>query len=91
MARQLVELGFRGSGEVLKREDFIARKLAAEVSRLSERHQQNLKIKVAFVETDLLKRKERCENVRILTNGGGRITPWSFTDGANVSGNGQTP
>nr|XP_056711769.1 cilia- and flagella-associated protein 299-like [Euleptes europaea] len=40
MARQLVELGFRGSGEVLKREDFIARKLAAEVSRLSERHQQ---------------------------------------------------
>ncbi|XP_020658829.3 cilia- and flagella-associated protein 299 [Pogona vitticeps] len=40
MARQLVELGFRGSGEVLKREDFIARKAAAEASRLSERHQQ---------------------------------------------------
>ncbi|XP_033016709.1 cilia- and flagella-associated protein 299 isoform X1 [Lacerta agilis] len=40
MARQLVELGFRGSGEVLKREDFIARKLAAEASRLSERQQQ---------------------------------------------------
>ncbi|XP_054845533.1 cilia- and flagella-associated protein 299 [Eublepharis macularius] len=40
MARQLVELGFRGSGEVLKREEFIARKLAAEASRFSERHQQ---------------------------------------------------
>ncbi|XP_061440777.1 cilia- and flagella-associated protein 299 isoform X2 [Rhineura floridana] len=40
MARQLVELGFRGSGEVLKREDFVARKVAAEASRLSERHQQ---------------------------------------------------
>ncbi|XP_066488844.1 cilia- and flagella-associated protein 299 [Tiliqua scincoides] len=40
MARQLVELGFRGSGEVLKREDFIARKQAAEASRFSDRHQQ---------------------------------------------------
>ncbi|XP_034287093.1 cilia- and flagella-associated protein 299 isoform X2 [Pantherophis guttatus] len=42
MARQLVELGFRGSGEVLKREDFIARKLAAEASRISERQQQKI-------------------------------------------------
>nr|XP_003226940.1 PREDICTED: uncharacterized protein C4orf22 homolog isoform X1 [Anolis carolinensis] len=42
MARQLVELGFRGSGEVLKREDFEARKAAAEASRLSERHQQKI-------------------------------------------------
>ncbi|KYO26563.1 hypothetical protein Y1Q_0002183 [Alligator mississippiensis] len=41
MARQLVELGFRGSGEVLKREEFEARKAAAEASRLSERTQQN--------------------------------------------------
>uniref|UniRef100_A0A7M4ELB6 Cilia- and flagella-associated protein 299 n=2 Tax=Crocodylus porosus TaxID=8502 RepID=A0A7M4ELB6_CROPO len=40
MARQLVELGFRGSGEVLKREEFEARKAAAEASRLSERTQQ---------------------------------------------------
>ncbi|TFK02874.1 prostate stem cell antigen [Platysternon megacephalum] len=42
MARQLVELGFRGSGEVLKREEFEARKAAAEASRLSERTQQNI-------------------------------------------------
>uniref|UniRef100_A0A8C4XY12 Cilia- and flagella-associated protein 299 n=2 Tax=Gopherus TaxID=38771 RepID=A0A8C4XY12_9SAUR len=40
MARQLVELGFRGSGEVLKREEFETRKAAAEASRLSERTQQ---------------------------------------------------
>ncbi|CAM5106791.1 unnamed protein product [Eretmochelys imbricata] len=42
MARQLVELGFRGSGEVLKREEFEARKAAAEASRLSERTQQKM-------------------------------------------------
>jgi len=40
LARQLVELGYRGSGEVLKREEFIARKQAAEASRLSKRSQQ---------------------------------------------------
>ena len=33
LARQLVELGYRGSGEVLKREDFEARKLAAAASK----------------------------------------------------------
>ncbi|KXJ20692.1 cilia- and flagella-associated protein 299 [Exaiptasia diaphana] len=40
LARQLVELGYRGSGEVLKREEFEARKEAAEASRLSKRSQQ---------------------------------------------------
>lgn len=40
LARQLVELGYRGSGEVLKREEFEARKAAAEASRLSQRTQQ---------------------------------------------------
>ena len=35
LARQLVELGYRGSGEVLKREEFQARKEAAEASRLA--------------------------------------------------------
>ena len=40
LARQLVELGYRGSGEVLKREEFVARKQAAEASRLSKRRQQ---------------------------------------------------
>ncbi|XP_015219600.1 cilia- and flagella-associated protein 299 [Lepisosteus oculatus] len=40
LARQLVELGYRGSGEVLKREEFDARKAAAEASRLFKRSQQ---------------------------------------------------
>lgn len=39
LARQLVELGYRGSGEVLKREEFQARKRAAENLRLSKRSQ----------------------------------------------------
>lgn len=36
LARQLVELGYRGSGETLKREEFEARKRAAEAARLSK-------------------------------------------------------
>lgn len=36
----MVELGYRGSGEVLKREEFEARKAAAEASRVSKRSQQ---------------------------------------------------
>ena len=39
LARQLVELGYRGSGEVLKREEFETRKQLAEASRLSKRSQ----------------------------------------------------
>ncbi|XP_075462653.1 cilia- and flagella-associated protein 299 [Ascaphus truei] len=42
LARQLVELGYRGSGEVLKRDEFEARKAAAEASKLSERTQQKI-------------------------------------------------
>eukprot|EP00043_Microstomoeca_roanoka_P000837 m.29403 g.29403 ORF g.29403 m.29403 type:complete len:246 (+) comp10525_c0_seq3:129-866(+) len=37
LARQLVELGFRGSGEVIKREEFEARKAAAEQARTAQR------------------------------------------------------
>jgi hypothetical protein len=40
LARQLVELGYRGSGEVLKREDFEARKLAVAASKLARGDQQ---------------------------------------------------
>jgi len=40
LARQLVELGYRGSGEVLKREEFEAKKKAAEASRLSRKTQK---------------------------------------------------
>ena len=36
MARQLVELGYRGSGEPLKREEFTSKKKAAEMFRLSK-------------------------------------------------------
>ena len=36
LARQLVELGYRGSGEVLKREEFLARKKAAEANRVQK-------------------------------------------------------
>lgn len=39
LARQLVELGYRGSGEVIKREEFYARKAAAEQQLLSRRIQ----------------------------------------------------
>ncbi|KAG9261706.1 hypothetical protein AMEX_G25299 [Astyanax mexicanus] len=40
LARQLVELGYRSSGEVLKREEFETRKAAAEALRLSNKTQQ---------------------------------------------------
>ncbi|XP_073093513.1 cilia- and flagella-associated protein 299 isoform X4 [Manis javanica] len=40
LARQLVELGYRGTGEVVKREDFEARKAAIEIARLAERTQR---------------------------------------------------
>ena len=40
LARQLVELGYRGSGEVLKREEFLARKKAAEANRVHEVEQK---------------------------------------------------
>ncbi|XP_032005032.1 cilia- and flagella-associated protein 299 [Hylobates moloch] len=40
LARQLVELGYRGTGERVKREDFGARKAAIEIARLAERAQQ---------------------------------------------------
>ncbi|XP_059130693.1 cilia- and flagella-associated protein 299 isoform X3 [Peromyscus eremicus] len=40
LARQLVELGYRGTGEVVKREDFEARKAAIDIARLAERTQK---------------------------------------------------
>jgi hypothetical protein len=42
LARQLVELGYRGSGEPLKREEFESRKKAAESFRLSKRLTSNV-------------------------------------------------
>ncbi|KAM9446623.1 LOW QUALITY PROTEIN: cilia- and flagella-associated protein 299 [Clarias gariepinus] len=41
LARQVVELGLRGTGEVWKREEFESRKAAAQASRLSKRSEQN--------------------------------------------------
>nr|XP_055169195.1 cilia- and flagella-associated protein 299 isoform X3 [Nyctereutes procyonoides] len=40
LARQLVELGYRGTGEVVKREDFEARKAAIDIAMLAERTQK---------------------------------------------------
>ncbi|XP_047423041.1 cilia- and flagella-associated protein 299 isoform X2 [Sciurus carolinensis] len=40
LARQLVELGYRGTGEIVKRRDFEARKAAIEIARLAERTQK---------------------------------------------------
>lgn len=42
LARQLVELGFRGNGEVLKREEFEARKRAAEEARSAQRAKEEM-------------------------------------------------
>ena len=40
LARQLVELGYNGSGGVLERGEFLQRKKAAEASRVQKRNQQ---------------------------------------------------
>ncbi|ESN90720.1 hypothetical protein HELRODRAFT_156203 [Helobdella robusta] len=40
IARELVELGYRGNGEVLKLDDFVARKQAFEANRLAKKNQQ---------------------------------------------------
>ena len=42
LARQLVELGYRGSGEVLKREEFEAKKRAIEISKLSRKEHKSV-------------------------------------------------
>jgi hypothetical protein len=42
LGRQLVELGYRGSGEPLKREEYESRKKAAENFRLSKRSTTNV-------------------------------------------------
>lgn len=72
LARQLVELGYRGSGEVLKREEFEARKQAAEASRISKRTQQKIlssagkKLKDPFLK-ELAKREEANRNGKMTT------------------------
>ncbi|XP_076782551.1 cilia- and flagella-associated protein 299 isoform X3 [Arvicanthis niloticus] len=42
LARQLVELGYRGTGEIVKREDFEARKAAIDIARQAERTQKKV-------------------------------------------------
>eukprot|EP00292_Cryptomonas_paramecium_P014076 CAMPEP_0113693594 /NCGR_PEP_ID=MMETSP0038_2-20120614/19749_1 /TAXON_ID=2898 /ORGANISM="Cryptomonas paramecium" /LENGTH=235 /DNA_ID=CAMNT_0000615679 /DNA_START=6 /DNA_END=713 /DNA_ORIENTATION=+ /assembly_acc=CAM_ASM_000170 len=51
LARQLVELGYRGSGETLKREEFMARKKAAEEAKASKL--RNAPKKLASADKDL--------------------------------------
>lgn len=84
LARQLVELGYRGSGEVIKREEFENRKEVAAASKLSRRDQkkelchcsQNLKGS-AFLEA-LAQREE--------SNRSGKVTTIIFIRDKNSKG-----
>ncbi|KAK3284686.1 hypothetical protein CYMTET_7678 [Cymbomonas tetramitiformis] len=44
LARQLVELGYRGNGEILRREEFESRKEAAELARRQKMHNKPKKL-----------------------------------------------
>ena len=83
LARQLVELGYRGSGEVLKREEFLLRKLAAEASRLSKRSQQKILASSGKTITDpfLLALAQREE-----ANRSGKMTTIVFIRDQNLKG-----
>lgn len=50
LARQLVELGYRGNGEILKREEFDSRKEAAEMARKQKLHNKPKKLASALKE-----------------------------------------
>ncbi|KAI8521667.1 PREDICTED: uncharacterized protein C4orf22 homolog [Branchiostoma belcheri] len=83
LARQLVELGYRGSGEVLKREEFEARKQAAEASRLSKRSQQKA---LASSGKDLKNPFLKCLAQREEANRSGKMTTIIFIRDYNARG-----
>ncbi|XP_078267246.1 cilia- and flagella-associated protein 299 [Rhinoraja longicauda] len=66
LARQLVELGYRGSGEVLKREEFEMRKAAAEAARLAKKSQKKISASAGkeFKDNFLIALAEREEDNR---------------------------
>ena len=69
LARQLVELGYRGSGEVLKREEFEARKAAAAASKLACRDQQRCIVCVCVCVCVYLKSKMFfCSNLVVFSD-----------------------
>jgi len=84
LARQLVELGYRGSGEVLKREDFAAKKQHAEASRLSKRSQKKTLASAGkdFVENPFLKALAQREEA----NKTGKMTSIIFIRDKNCKG-----
>ncbi|XP_066431013.1 cilia- and flagella-associated protein 299 [Eleutherodactylus coqui] len=83
LARQLVELGYRGSGEVLKREEFEARKAAAEASRLSQRTQQKI---LSSAGKELKDNFLKALAVREEANRSGKMTSIIFIRDKNTQG-----
>eukprot|EP00218_Dolichomastix_sp_CCMP3274_P016087 CAMPEP_0170133066 /NCGR_PEP_ID=MMETSP0033_2-20121228/1045_1 /TAXON_ID=195969 /ORGANISM="Dolichomastix tenuilepis, Strain CCMP3274" /LENGTH=243 /DNA_ID=CAMNT_0010368521 /DNA_START=26 /DNA_END=757 /DNA_ORIENTATION=- len=74
LARQLVELGYRGNGEILKREEFEARKEAAELARLQKMRNKPKKLASAGKNLEgspllqaLAQREEAVRNGKITT------------------------
>ena len=61
LARQVIELGYKGSGgEVLRREEFEARKQAAEASRLSKRSQQKYLFMLIIIQLYIKEARAGC-------------------------------
>mmetsp|Transcript_16284 Transcript_16284/g.51173 ORF Transcript_16284/g.51173 Transcript_16284/m.51173 type:complete len:224 (-) Transcript_16284:186-857(-) len=74
LARQLVELGYRGNGEILKREEFEARKAAAEEARKEKLKNKPKKLASAGKNLDgcpllqaLAQREEAVRNGKLTT------------------------
>ncbi|XP_053319200.1 cilia- and flagella-associated protein 299 isoform X2 [Spea bombifrons] len=83
LTRQLVELGYRGSGEVMKREEFEARKAAAEASQLSQRTQQKI---VSSAGKELKDNFLKALASREEANRNGKMTSIIFIRDKNVHG-----
>ena len=85
LARQLVELGYRGSGETLKRDEFLARKKAAEQARLNKLRATPKPLASAFKDVTgfhfLASLAEREEMVR-----NGKLTTIIFIRDKNAKG-----
>ncbi|XP_047575611.1 cilia- and flagella-associated protein 299 [Lutra lutra] len=83
LARQLVELGYRGTGEVVKREDFEARKAAIEIARLAERTQKKT---LTSAGKDLQDNFLKALAVREEDNSNGRVSTVIFIRDKNSHG-----
>ncbi|XP_075242989.1 cilia- and flagella-associated protein 299-like [Convolutriloba macropyga] len=83
LARQLVELGYRGSGEVLKRSEFEKRKELAEASKLSKTNQEmTLASYGKSIKNPLLKELAKREEA----NRSGKMTTIIFIRDRNAKG-----